>query len=571
MKVVQHPQPAQMNAMSIGAVFAFILACAWLVHNHYAPWRAFHSDIVAAFGLGMAAWGALRAVHSRRIDVPLPAIFLAVLALVPAAQFGLGLIYFAGDAWITSLYLLGAALAIQLGFTLRRCSAVAAEPLAWSMLVTGLMCVGIALYQWLQLEGLGILAEGLSPDSSRAYANFGQPNQYATFLLFALASSIWLFEKERFGPVGLVAIACMLALGIALAQSRTAYLGVVTLAALHIGVRRRATLKVTPLAALAIAGAVALAAAALPLAADLRGGTLRSAAEHASVGARPIHWAALADAVWRSPWIGYGWNQLPVAIAAVVDDHRASQEFIHHAHNLLLDLFVWNGIVLGGVIIVVGAWWMLGQLRSCKDAEGAFAIMVLLALLVHSMFEYPFAYAYFLLPAMYCVGVLQAKNMASRAWATPRWSLGVVFAAATALTCVVAIEYMRFEENFRELRFEASGVGSIVVSPESPTAHVLTQLLALNRFARREAQRNLSSQELAQARRVAERFGAPQVLFRYAVTSGINGQPAEAARSLRRLCKLYPQSTCDEGRDNWASLAQTKFPELAPIPFPVAH
>jgi O-antigen ligase len=555
------------------SLFATALVASWLTHNHYLPWPAFHSDVVAGVGLLLATWLVVAGRQERSSSISTPTVVLLIAAFVPVLQYEFGVIFFAGDAWIAALYLCGAATALHLGFETRKTNSWTAEPLAWAIVIAGIASVGLALYQWLHLEGLGMWAEGLNPKAYRAYANFGQPNQLATFLIFALASAWWLYEKRRFGRSGFACLAAFFCVGIALAQSRAAYLAMIMLTILLLAFQRRAQLSLSKLGAVAIAGTFVAAIALLPWLVELRGSGIRTGTEHASAGTRPLHWAALVDAISRSPWFGYGWNQVPVAIAAVADDHPASHEFIHHSHNLVLDLLVWNGLPLGMTLIAAAGVWLTTSMKACNDAEGLFCLLILSVLLTHSMVEYPFAYAYFLLPAMFLAGVLHAKVAPRDALrvALPRWALALPLAGASALTVVVAVEYVRFEEDFRELRFEAARVGTSSMSAESPPARVLTQLLALNRFARTEARAGLSEDELTQMRKVAERFGSPQALIRHATAAALNGHAADAQRSLRRLCKVYPQRMCDEGREAWRLLASAQFPALAGVPFPDAQ
>jgi O-antigen ligase len=555
------------------AVFATALVAAWLTHNHYPPWPAFHSDFIAGLGLLLATWLLVACMQEPRIGISTTTVVLLAVGFVPVLQYAFGLIYFAGDAWIAVLYLCGATTAFHVGFTARRTNSWAAEPLAWAMLVAGLASVGLALYQWFYLEGLGVWAEGLNPKSSRAYANFGQPNQFATFLTFSLISAWWLYEKRCFGRLGLSCLVACYCIGIALAQSRTAYLSIGVLTFFLLMLQRRASLSLGKAGAIAIAGTFVAALFLLPWLVELRGGEIRSGSDQAQAGTRLLHWAALLDAISRAPWFGYGWNQVPVAIAAVADDHPASHEFVHHSHNVVLDLMVWNGVPIGLAIVAAVVIWLVRSARACVDAEAAFCLLILAVLLTHSIVEYPFAYAYFLLPALFLAGVLHAKVARETQWqlAVPRWTLVPPLAAATVVTIAVAVEYVRFEEDFRDLRFEAARVGTSSISSESPPAHVLTQLLALNQFARSEARAGLSEDQLEKMRKVAERFGAPQALIRYATAASLNGRPAEAQRSLRRLCKVHPKKTCEEGREAWRRLAATQFPALATVPFPDAE
>src|SRR5262245_53302918 len=100
-------------------LWALALAAPWLLPTHMIPWRAFHSDLLMAVAMLPAAfWVVLR----RRDPISLPPIGLAALgaAAIPVLQWAGGMMIFAGDAWIASVYLLGFALAIAVGARLQQ-------------------------------------------------------------------------------------------------------------------------------------------------------------------------------------------------------------------------------------------------------------------------------------------------------------------------------------------------------------------------------------------------------------------------------------------------------------------
>ena len=71
-------------------------------------------------------------------------------------------------------------------------------------------------------------------------------------------------------------------------------------------------------------------------------------------------WQQVWEAIWLQPWTGYGWNQVSNAQAAVVG-HYPDSRLIEHSHSLPLDLLVWNGVPLGGLIVAVAVVWSSGQ------------------------------------------------------------------------------------------------------------------------------------------------------------------------------------------------------------------
>lgn len=551
-------------------LLSVVLALAWLTQEHYPPWTAFHSDWIAAFGLVLAlAWSlANRRPHS---PVPAAACVAAALALVPLVQHGLGIIYFAGDAILASVYLLGFAAAVQLGCEAQSRTERAIEPLLWAILLAGLWSVALALAQWLRLTD-GIANWAMPLRGARPYANFGQPNQLATFLVWGLLSAVLLFERGQLSKPTVCPVGGLLLLGVALTQSRAAWVQLLIVAAVITLLGRRAALRVTRPHVLG-AGAIFLAFnLLLPQVSQYLwdGATWRPSAETASAGTRPTHWATVTHAIRESPWTGYGWNQTSVAAARTAPYHAASGEMIEHSHNIVLDVLAWNGVPLGGALLLAAAAWLLRLLRNSRDASSLLLMAIVLATLTHAMFEFPLEYAYMLLPVGIMLGVVQGRMGGGVGGAAlPRVVWMILIAAGSAALGVVGVDYLRLEENHRQLRMESAGIGTDIISPDVPAVIALTQLHSLLKFARTEVTEHTTDADVALMRKVADRFGYPPVLFRYAIATALKGDRVEANLALIRICKQHPVPVCSEAQENWSSLQNGRYPELRSVPFPV--
>ena len=67
-------------------------------------------------------------------------------------------------------------------------------------------------------------------------------------------------------------------------------------------------------------------------------------------------WMQIIHAIGERPWFGYGWNQTSVAVVESI--HFNTVKFGLIAHNIVLDLLVWNGLPLGFLIIAYFAIWL---------------------------------------------------------------------------------------------------------------------------------------------------------------------------------------------------------------------
>lgn len=543
-----------------------LLVGAWLVSNHYPPWSAFYNEFFAVLALLALALTGVIAWHA--FSIPGPAVLVGLLACIPLIQFGFGLIDFLGDAIIAASFLGALALSIVVGANMQQFGgARSVDALAWACLLGAVISVFLAFHQWLGLQQLGIWLMDMPP-YGRPYANLGQPNNLATLLCLGLAAALYLRERGQFGRAVLALLAVMLLAGIAMTRSRTAILAILVMAGWIFWGRRRLGLKCS--AVETVSGVVMFAVlwAGWPAVSDW----LHLSAE-STVGRlqgtftgeiRLVLWQQLLDAVWRQPMTGYGWNQVSAAQVAVIAEYPnvAPAEY---SHNLVIDLLVWNGVPLGAMIVLVMAGWLVMQMRSIKSAESWFALLFILLIGTHGMVELPHAYAYFLLPAGLCIGILCRQQ--AIAFSLPRPAYAGLVAASIVVSGWIFVEYQTIEADYRLMRFESIGLERRSADAVAPKVVLLTQLQDFIRFARTEATEGMTNEEIHWMERVAHRYPYPPALMRYALALGMNHRPEEAALELRRLKQIQPAERFGEVRDAWPSLVK-RYPQLGNVSLP---
>lgn len=551
----------------LGAVLLCAVPATWLVPSHFSPWLAAWLDGLAMLLLVV---GAL-ALGSRSRWPPTWGLILLLVAASVAGQWATGLIRFGGDAWIVMLYVLAFALALAAGGALMdgdaRTQQRRIHGLALCLVLAAVASIGIALAQWTQTLSMGIYGIDVKP-GGRPFGNLAQPNHLCTAAFMGLGAMLALFEARRTGRFGLAAGAAFLMLGMVASGSRTGWLQLATGFVVFLALRQRCRLRLHPAAAVAgllVFAALSLAWPALNEASGLTGSrSLESATQE---GLRVPLWLALVDALSHRPWTGYGWQQVVHAQWAVALDHASIQRHFEHSHNVVLDLLVWAGLPLGGLLGGLLALALLRPLARWRDAQTLGLYIGVLGLFVHGLLEYPHAYAYFLIPAGLVIGVSHVRNAASGGRAAGwRWSLVLAPPFALALAITVS-DYLDAETNHRTLRLESARIGVSRIESPAPQLRVLTQLEAFLGFARLEARAGMSADELQWFRDVAMRFAYPPSMLRLAVAEGLNGQPQAAADTLNRLCAMHPPARCDEAREAWIA-AQLRWPQLAAVPAP---
>jgi hypothetical protein len=416
--------------------------------------------------------------------------------------------------------------------------------IAGALIVGAVVSVWIAARQWLMLPG-SIWVADLNM-GQRPYGNLAQPNNLATLLCLGLAGTFYLYEKYIVGRLATSLLTILLLFGVALTQSRTPWLGAVAVVAFWVCVGMRAPRRLSVLQLLACVAVYALLVILLPSIAK----ALLISEElvvRAGTSSRIDMWRQLFHAMANGPLWGYGWNQVSVAQVG------ASLEYVvpmptEHSHNLLLDLLVWNGPVLGSVIIFYVLSWLFLVYWRARSVESLFALIAAGLIIVHGMLEYPLEYAFFLLPTGVFLGIAVAEQgRGVQVFILPRLFLGLIILAGSGLLVWVGKEYLILESSYRQMRFERARLADATSVHSTPDVVVISQLREYMRFARTQPDANMTVNDIEWMRRVAYRYPYPSSLFRYALALGLNGQPVAAREQLRIIKALHGDGYAQEG------------------------
>lgn len=541
---------------SLVAGLLFLLA--WLLPNHYLPWLVAYNEF-AGFAtlivMGLALAGG-------RVRLSVAALVCLSLALVPVLQGVCGVILFSGDALMAAVYMAGFAIMMAAGFEVAKEPELRASVMAlfaWTLIVGAAISVWIALRQWLMLPG-SIWVVDIMP-GGRPFANLAQPNNLATLLCMGLAAVLYVFERRMLGAIGASLLALLLIFGVALTQSRTPWLGGFCAVLWWVWKSRSIAVRLPTTGFVAWVGVYALAILSFHSLAESLYLPSVSLGERAQGMHRLDLWWQLWQAVMQGPLWGYGWNQVSVAQVGVALAYPVPI-MVEHSHNILLDLLLWNGPILGGAIILFATIWLVRMGWRARTVESLFALLAVGFVLVHGMLEFPLEYAFFLFPVGLLLGMVEADQRAPAVLSVPRWVSTGVLVMAVGMLGWGWREYQILEEDHRLMRFEAMRVGSLKAEHKAPDVVLLTQLREFIRFARTEASERMSQDELAWMRQVVYRYPYPPSLFRYALALGLNQQSQAGYEQMMILRSLHGDERYEEGRRALGAM-QGRYPQLA--------
>lgn len=549
------------------------LAFSWLVPDHFPPWTAFHTE-VPAFAAAALALGVCWRWNVLTIKLPAACLLLVAWALLAFLQWATGLIAYGGDALLASIYIVTLASAWLWGY--QWVATGQKIDLMWSisifLVLIALLTAFQVFAQWLRVEVVfdGWVLDGLR--NGRPRANVGQPNQAATILLMGAVGAAVLRHRMRIGSPVMWCTALLLGGAITLTQSRTALLAAVLLSALFFGFARPT--KDDPLKRSSVLLWLCLlvcAAAWFPsLKWDATSDGTVGIDQMVSIGTRPLIWKQLITGLFESPWVGWGWLQVPAAQQAGALVFAGSEQ-TNYAHNAVLDLFIYVGIPAACVVFgVAGVWCWRRAPRVLVSKNAAPAFLVLVPFLVHCLLEFPHTYAYFLVVAGLLLGSIDAWTEGGnpKVVIVPKWAFAVFIALWVPLLAATGYEYLQAEEDFRVNRFENIRLGETPPEYSPPKLLLLTQLGDMLKAMRLRAKPGMTTEELETLVNSSKRYSWAKLQFRTALSLGLNNRPLEATQQLRVIKGLFAADIYEEAKENWLRLQTDQYPELRKVELP---
>ncbi|WP_170162278.1 PglL family O-oligosaccharyltransferase [Caldimonas tepidiphila] len=330
---------------------------------------------------------------------------------------------------------------------------------AWAVGIALAVCV----VQFFVPEWAGNTWITSSQTPGRAVGNLRQPNLQATLLVWGAIAAAWLGSRHAGWRRSFPLLLTGAMFTVALTGSRTGMLlsGLLMLW----GICDRL---------LPTAVRVMLALSPLLLAASMKvlswwtwysGGSYFAEARAQSgsdiSSSRFAIWSNTLDLIRAQPWTGVGWGNFNFAWTLTAFENRPVA-FFDHTHNLPLQLAVELGVPAAMAICTVFLWlnWRArGALVLSDPSQAGLArttLVMLAAVLFHSLLEYPLWYAYFLLPSAFLWGIylgLGCKRKPSRAMpAICSPAPGVLLIGAGATTLLVTLyavwDYQRITQIF---------------------------------------------------------------------------------------------------------------------------
>lgn len=523
---------------TLAFIAAILLSLAWLIPVHYRPWVTYTGELYAFFALF-----ALAAIFLKeKIKLPAISLPLLLLACVPLIQLLTGQVFFFSTAMMGTIYIFSFWMASVLGYNISIGNYNREETftnLSYVFLASGIVTGLIALCQWTNLDATLPGMVNIN-GNQRPYANFAQPNNMATFLVMALMSCLYLYEKKKIQTKWLFACAAVIVMGVALSQSRTAWVAAIAIMLYLAFYQYKGIIRLKWYCSTAWFIFFISCIVAFPLLSQLATQVMdaqvvqsRDVVSRATGDmSRLAIWQQMLAAIQAEPWFGYGWYQTSVAFVSITDTVQGPV-WIRSAHNFIIDFLIWNGAVIGVPFLAYFGYLGYQMQRWVKTPESVIGILMIGAFVTHAMFEFPQHYAYFLLPVGFIIGtVLAQRSDVAKQLVMPSWLIKAIFAVGVILIAVIYRDYDTAVPKLgQSIRYEQQPEK---ITNEKPI-FLLTEFNHRIAWIRVNPYTKMSQNEIHEYEKLVVSYPTKYNLLKYIRLLAYNGYIKEAHHQLWRL------------------------------------
>ena len=190
--------------------------------------------------------------------------------------------------------------------------------------------------------------------------------------------------------------------------------------------------------------------------------------------------------------------------------------------------------------------WLYWLNKGVKDTVSIVATLMVCAILIHGMLEFPLHYAYFLLPAGFLLGIIQAQYRNLPAIQISSKITSIIAILCILGCCISVRDYMLYKQQ--------SAIASQEHALSNQQQQVMNQqIILLTQFKERvwwidlDPKTKMTDEQLAHVGRMVANLASKYDLYKYAQVLAFNGKKQEAEHQLWILEKLHGQKNSYDG------------------------
>ncbi|WP_176081744.1 PglL family O-oligosaccharyltransferase [Paraburkholderia tropica] len=418
-------------------LLALALTLPYAVVNHTYPIPTFYAEFTALALYLLVGAGVWLLVRSARpaVDFAVPMVALVPLGFGMLLAVQTAVLHLAQPSmnWLGVGYLLAAFMATLAGYSITRVGLARTAVVwgSWALVIGGLFSVFCQVIQLLHLETkvTPLVVAYNVQFQRRPFGNMAQANHLATYISFAMAAALYLVQTRRLNVLLWGVLSAIYAGGLALTVSRGPWLqmAVIVVAGLWMALSASRGVRGEDGSASLKGGArawlvpVVLAVIFVGMNAFVRWANVhyqlqldQSAADRmkdaSQIAPRLALWHYGLAMFKAHPLLGVGWGDFPIHQFELART-LGGVEIANNSHDIFIDLLAKTGVVGCGIVVIGLLAWFVRSLLAPHTPERIFGFMLIGALVMHALVEYPQQYMFFLLPAMFVFGLFETKRL----------------------------------------------------------------------------------------------------------------------------------------------------------------
>jgi O-antigen ligase len=546
-------------ACSAGGVVSLWLS--YIFPFHLVPWATFYNEWLFALAVGAGSTVVmLRSLgHDAVVSHPLPWGGILLLSVAQAGWLGFNVPMHSTGLLVSCLFVLVGWLAYTLGRNLFLQGWLSA--VLNVLLCAALVSAAIAALQWAgvleALQGLeGYIRS--TEAGGRAPSNIGQANNLGTLLVVGcwVVAYAWNARPRNLWWQVLAVLAMgLLTLAMHASGSRTAFLNLALAPVLLFCWTRwrRQPFAWQVLVPLLWWGIWFLV---LPYVSEVLGLVLPEARSMASDNARPRLWLMVFTAVAEQPWLGYGFGGMSnVHLQFSSEYGNFDDRIATSAHNIVLDMWVTFGVVLGSAIVGFFVWLWVRAWLACKTSADQFVWLMATAMIVHAMLEYPLHYGFFFWLLCLLLGALGGKPWKTVTVKRPLLAATLWLMVFGAGAYTVWSAYVDTESMYTLYRQQGATAAQKALHQQrdSMGAKLYPELHARLYWLTTPMDEvsHLTDEQLTALENEARYYPLPMLGWRVAFAQAYRGNAEQAAWWAERMCKMFDPQVCASAQQEW--------------------